>query len=102
MWFWGEVERLDWVLYLFGALLCVGNGEPAGFFSSFRGIRQGDPPSPLLFVIIMEALSRMLMESKARGLVAGFSVGLVHNSGLSITHLLFADDTLIFCDADAE
>jgi hypothetical protein len=57
---------------------------------------------PVLFVIIMEALSRMLMESEARGLVAGFSVGPVHNPGLSISHLLFADDTLIFCDADVE
>jgi hypothetical protein len=99
----GEKWR-DWIGFCISSVRysVLVNGEPAGFFNSSRGIRQGDPLSPLLFVIIMEALSRMLMESEDRGLVAGFSVGHVHNPGLSISHLLFADDTLIFCDADAE
>ena len=78
------------------------NGEPASYFSSSQGIRQGDPLSPLLFVLIMEALSSMMVEAEARGLVAGFSIGLEHNPGLRVSHLLFADDTLIFCDAEEE
>ena len=68
------------------------NGEPAGFFSSSQGIRQGDPLSSLPFVIIMEALSSMMVEAEARGLVAGFSIGPLHNPGLSVSHLLFADE----------
>jgi hypothetical protein len=37
------------------------NGIPSGFFNSTRVLQQGDPLSPLLFVVVMEALSRMLI-----------------------------------------
>ena len=36
------------------------NGSPAGFFGSSRGIRQGDPLPPLLFLLVKEVLSRLL------------------------------------------
>ena len=75
------------------------NGTLTGFFPSSRGLRQGDPLSPLLFLIIMEALSRMLGKAVKGGYILGFKVG-ASGSELMISHLLFADDTLIFCGAD--
>jgi hypothetical protein len=111
----------DFVLYLlqrcgFGARWCgwiqhcictvrfsvLINGTPAGFFGSSRDLRQGDPLSPLLFVVVMEALSRMLFSSVERGFLSGFSVGSRNNEALSVSHLLFADDTLIFCEPNVK
>uniref|UniRef100_A0A2N9G1G0 Reverse transcriptase domain-containing protein n=1 Tax=Fagus sylvatica TaxID=28930 RepID=A0A2N9G1G0_FAGSY len=58
------------------------NGSPTGFFDSSRGLRQGDPLSPLLFLMIMEVLSRMLGNVVERGFIK--------------------DDTILFCDAHPE
>jgi hypothetical protein len=76
------------------------NGSPCGFFSSSRGLRQGDPLSPLLFVIVMEAFSRMMDRAVEGGLLSGFLVGDRGISTLMMPHLLFADDTLIFSAAE--
>ena len=75
------------------------NGTPCGFFESSRGIRQGDPLPLLLFVIVMNAFSKMLDKVVRDGLMSGIKVGPIGNS-LQVTHLLFADDTLVLCDVD--
>ena len=77
------------------------NSSPSDFFGSSRGLRQGDPLSPFLFDIVMEALSRMLVAATAAGQFPGFTVGNVTSSLMTMSHLLFADDTLVFCDADS-
>ena len=76
------------------------NGSPSDFFGSSRGIQQGDPLSPLLFDIVMEGLSRMLDVAAATSQFSGFSVGNTIGNSVMVSHLLFADDTLIFCDDD--
>ncbi|CAN1315223.1 LINE-1 retrotransposable element ORF2 protein [Linum perenne] len=76
------------------------NGEAAGYFGSTRGLRQGDSLSPLLFISVMEVLSRMLLMAQEEGLVSGFYMN-PGNSGEKANHLFFADDSLVFCEASA-
>ncbi|XP_026443907.1 uncharacterized protein LOC113344070 [Papaver somniferum] len=69
------------------------NGSPEGFFSISRGLRQGDPLSPLIFVLIEDVLSRNLSKLFARRSMHW----MVSKKGVAPTHLLFADDILVFC-----
>ena len=78
------------------------NGSPAVFFQSSRGLRQGDPLSPYLFVVVMEAFSCLLKRVVAGGYLTPSSVQGRRGEGVQISHLLFADDTLIFYEAKEE
>ena len=50
----------------------------------------------------MEILSRLLKKTKECNLIRGFHVGAVNSVGVCISHLLFVDDTILFCDASRE
>ena len=78
------------------------NGSPKGFFGSSRGLRQGDPLFPLLFLLIMEVLSRLLKKTEECNLIRGFYVGAMNSVGVHISHLLFVDDTILFFDTFKE
>ncbi|KAK4270818.1 hypothetical protein QN277_019587 [Acacia crassicarpa] len=71
----------------------IWNGTQTEFFFPRRGLRQGDPISPLLFVLCMEKLSHLICDEVSRG---GWKPISVSNSGLQVSHLLFADDLLLF------
>ncbi|RVX20185.1 Transposon TX1 uncharacterized 149 kDa protein [Vitis vinifera] len=74
------------------------NSSPAGFFQSTRGLRQGDPISPYLFVLGMEALSCLINTAVRGGFLTGCRLRGRGGNGIQVSHLLFADDTLVFCE----
>ncbi|KAF5442567.1 hypothetical protein F2P56_035211 [Juglans regia] len=76
------------------------NGCPTGFFSSSHNLRQGDPLSSFLFVISIEALSKMISAMVAHGFMARFSIGDPNRGIITLSHLHFTNDTLLFCEAD--
>jgi hypothetical protein len=78
------------------------NGSPAGIFNSSRMVRQRDPLSPFLFVIVMEAFSRMAKALVDHSFFSGFAVSARGSEYAHISHLLFADDTLVFSGASLD
>lgn len=93
---------MDILSYLHSQVLILVNRSPNGFFSPQKGLRQGDPLSPVLFILGMEELTQLLVRAKELQWIQGFQVGRNHNTSGTVSHLLYADDTLIFCGADSQ
>ena len=72
------------------------NGEPKGKIVPSRRLRQRDPISPYLFLICAEGLSAMLKKEESEGHIKGVAVC---RGAPRVSHLLFADDSIIFCKA---
>ncbi|KAJ0454927.1 putative RNA-directed DNA polymerase [Helianthus annuus] len=68
------------------------NGSPTFEFKCHKGMRQGDPISPFLFVIVMEALSCMVNKACSLGIFKGVSLP---NGGPIVSHLFYADDAIL-------
>ncbi|KAL0292095.1 UNVERIFIED_CONTAM: Retrovirus-related Pol polyprotein from type-2 retrotransposable element R2DM [Sesamum radiatum] len=76
--------------------VCI-NGAPHGFFRGARGLRQGDPMSPFLFVLVMEVLTLILRQRIEQN--GGFSYHW-RCEAVQLFQLSFADDLLLFSKAD--
>lgn len=71
-----------------------------GFFSSQKGPRKGDPHSPFLFIFGYGGPLSNAGKGKWATMIQGFQVGRDSSTSVIVSHLLYADDTLIFCGAD--
>lgn len=69
------------------------NGSYVGPVIPSRGLRQGDPLSPYLFLLCVEGLSDALINAAAVGDIHGSQI--CHSAPI-VTHLLFADDSFLF------
>lgn len=87
-----------WIKWI---MLCVSsaslsiilNRSPLKPFKMEKGLRQGDPLSPYLFILVSEALVCLLNKAKELSLIESVSIG---KDKIRLKHLQFADDTLIF------
>ena len=73
------------------------NGAPQGNVAPTRGLRQGDPLSPYLFILCTEVLSGLCNKTQEHGELTGVKVA---RGSPPINHLLFADNTMFFCRLD--
>lgn len=69
------------------------NGEPLAFFHPTRGIRQGDPLSPYLLILVTNYLSSSMENGMTNGHIKGIKLNRFYPT---LNHLLFADDSIFF------
>lgn len=75
------------------------NGDPTDPFHPKRGIRQGDPLSPYLFILYAEILSGLIAKGQQDGKIHSINIA---SKAPSMSHLLYVDDSILFCRANPE
>ena len=75
------------------------NGQPKGHIIPNRGLRQGGPLSPYLFILCTEALIENIRKKEGEKLLTGLKIA---RGSPTISHLLLADDSLFFCKANMQ
>jgi hypothetical protein len=89
-----SLEATDWIMGCVNSASydVLANGKPTNFFKSARGLRQGCPLSPILFLLVVEGLSRAILEQVGGNKIKGIPVA----RGINITHIMFVDDIILF------
>lgn len=89
----------DWIKQVVtgGTVSVKINNKIGNYIKSFKGVRQGDPLSPILFNFVADCLTRMVHQAQEKGLITGLISHIVPN-GVAI--LQYADDTIIFLRHD--
>ena len=89
-----SLEARNWIMGCVNStfFLVLVTGEPIDFFKISWGFRKGCPLSSLLFLLIVEGLSRIITKAKREGTLEGINLSLI----MKITHLLFVDDVILF------
>jgi hypothetical protein len=72
------------------------NGEPKCYIQPSRGLRQGDPLSPYLFLLCVEGFSALIRQAQRDQKIYGIRIA---RQAPEISHLFFADDSILFCQA---
>lgn len=70
------------------------NGTPVATFNATRGLRQGDPLSPFLFIIVAEGLGRYIKKELRERKIKGMRLW---GNNIPVTHQQFVDDIMLFC-----
>ena len=85
----------NWILEMLSSatVSVLVNGSPSREFHMFRGLRQGDPLSPFLFVLAMEGLHVALTRAQIANTFRGINIG-----GITISHLLYVDDVVLLTE----
>ena len=71
------------------------NGSPTEEFKPTRGLRQGDPLTPFLFLVVVEGFAGIVREALKVNMLTGLKIGRKEEE---VCILQFADDTLFFCE----
>jgi hypothetical protein len=89
---------IDWIkaCVFAGNLSVLINGSPTSEINIQRGLKQGDPLAPFLFLLVVEGFSGVMRKAVDLNLFKGFAVG---RDPVIISHLQYADDTLCIGEA---